>query len=413
MATRPRNSNSSNQSQRQGVAKNNSKRFRRGTVKLKGQSSKADFPEQPRRRSKQTDGKIPKGRGGKNEIEPPRVNSKKPQLKLKPPLSTKADISSRQPHRPTRSLDQSGQLIPPPIGHEESSKAATFEPINISVAEQQVASDTESETDLLYGRHSVLAALESQRRLNRIWVTSRLRYDPRFHALLGQAKAMGAVIDEVDPRRLDQITQGANHQGIAAQVAPYDYLELADLIDRAKAVTEHPVIVAADGITDPHNLGAIIRTAEALGAQGLVIPQRRAVGITSTVAKVAAGALETLPVARVVNLGRALEELKGAGFWIYGTAATASQSVDRIGFSSSVVLVVGSEGEGLNLLTQRCCDALVSIPLQGSTPSLNASVAAGMVLYEVFRQRRSQTLRLETLPKDALQKQVQHSINRM
>lgn len=251
--------------------------------------------------------------------------------------------------------------------------------------------------DLIYGRHTVLAALESERSLNRIWVTARLRYDSRFHTLLQTAKANGAVLDEVDPRRLDQITHGANHQGIVAQVAPYEYLELGDLIERAKSSTDQPVLLVADSITDPHNIGAMIRTAEALGAQGMVIPQRRAVGITSTVMKVAAGALENLPVARVVNLSRALEELKGAGFWIYGTASEASRAVSNVQFKGATVVVVGSEGEGLSLLTQKACDELISIPLRGKTPSLNASVAAGMVLYEIYRQRLGNIWTMGTL----------------
>ncbi|WAL59549.1 23S rRNA (guanosine(2251)-2'-O)-methyltransferase RlmB [Thermocoleostomius sinensis] len=276
-----------------------------------------------------------------------------------------------------------------------------------------VAPDTESESDLIYGRHSVQAALEGKRNLNRVWIISRLRYDPRFHSLLSAAKAHGTVVDEVEPRRLDQLTQGANHQGIVAQVAPYEYAELGDLIEQAKAATEHPVLIAVDGITDPQNLGAIIRTAEAIGAQGLVIPQRRAVGITSTVVKVAAGALETFPVARVVNLARALEELKSAGFWIYGTAVNASQPVDTVRFDQPLVLVIGAEGEGLSLLTQRCCDVLVSIPLSGNTPSLNASVAAGMVLYEVYRQRRSQTFYLDDMSRGTFQNPAQHSINKL
>lgn len=256
------------------------------------------------------------------------------------------------------------------------------------------------ELDLIYGRHSVMAALESERSLNRIWVTPRLRYDARFHSLLQTAKANGTVISEVEPQRLDQLTQRANHQGIAAQATPYDYVELDTLIDTAKAASTQPVLVVADGITDPHNLGAIIRTAEALGAQGLVIPQRRAVGITSTVAKVAAGALETLPVARVVNLTRALETLKEAGFWIYGTASEASQPVHTVTFSGPIALVVGAEGEGLSLLTQRSCDQLIAVPLAGKTPSLNASVAAGMVLYEIYRQRWSNTLPIDRLEKE-------------
>lgn len=254
------------------------------------------------------------------------------------------------------------------------------------------------DNDLIYGRHPVLTALESERELNRIWITTRLRYDPRFHHLLLQAKENGTVIDEVEPRRLDQITDRANHQGIAAQVAPHEYIELPDLIAQAKSVSD-PVIVVAEGITDPHNLGAIIRTAEAIGAQGLVIPQRRASGITSTVVKVAAGALENFSVARVVNLSRALEELKEAGFWIYGTASTASEAMHTVKFTGPIVLVIGSEGEGLSMLTQRSCDVLVSIPLLGKTPSLNASVAAGMALYEIYRQRSLNTLYLDKLQK--------------
>jgi len=253
------------------------------------------------------------------------------------------------------------------------------------------------DVDLIYGRHPVLAALESQRSLNRVWIVPQLRYDSRFHTLLLQAKANGTVIDEVNQQRLNQITERANHQGVAAQVAPYEYIDLEVLLAQAQATSEQPVLIAANGITDPHNLGAIIRTAEALGAQGLVIPQRRAVGVTSTVVKVAAGALENFSVARVINLNQALEQLKAAGFWIYGMASTASVTLATVEFTGPTVLVVGSEGEGLSLLTQRHCDVLVSIPLQGKTPSLNASVAAAMGLYEIFRQRLLNTLHLESL----------------
>lgn len=253
---------------------------------------------------------------------------------------------------------------------------------------------TDQETDLIYGIHTVLAALRGKRRLNRVWITERMRYDPRFHSQLLQAKTTGTVIDEVSYQRLDQITSRANHQGVAAQVAPYAYIDLGEMIAKAKSVSEQPVLVVADGITDPQNLGAIIRTAEALGTQGLVIPQRRASGVTSTVMKVAAGSLEYFSVARVVNLSRALEELKEAGFWIYGTVASASQPIHEVKFAGPVVLVVGSEGEGLSMLTQRYCDQLVSIPLPGHTPTLNASVAAAMSLYEIFRQRWANTLNL-------------------
>lgn len=272
-----------------------------------------------------------------------------------------------------------------------------------AVSEQNLERQDE-ETDMIYGRHPVLTALQSQRHLNRIWITARLRYDPRFHSLILKAKENGTVIDEVEPRRLDQITYQANHQGIAAQIAPYDYTEFNDLVTKALEGNDAPVIVVADGITDPQNLGAIIRTSEAIGARGLIIPQRRSAGITSTVMKVAAGAIENFAVARVVNLSRALEDLKEAGFWIYGTASNGSVPLHTADFGnrkdpskklSPIVIVIGSEGEGLSLLTQRCCDVLVSIPLAGKTPSLNASVAAGMALYEIYRQRWENTLHLD------------------
>lgn len=254
--------------------------------------------------------------------------------------------------------------------------------------------EEEDSPDIVYGRHPVLAVLESDRQLNRIWITTRLRYDPRFHVLLTAAKAKGAVVDEVDVQRLNQLTQNANHQGVAAQVAPYAYVELSDLIAQAKATVSDPVIVIVDGITDPHNLGAIIRTTEAIGAQGLVLPQRRAAAVTSTVMKVAAGALEHLAIARVVNLSRALEELKASGFWIYGTAAESGKLLHKLDLRGAIGLVVGSEGEGLSLLTQRNCDELIAIPLGGKTPSLNASVASAIALYEIYRQRWSEKLYL-------------------
>jgi 23S rRNA (guanosine2251-2'-O)-methyltransferase len=245
-----------------------------------------------------------------------------------------------------------------------------------------------SEPELIFGKHTVLAALENERALNRLWITPQLRYDPRFLTLLNEAKGRGIVIDEVEYSRLDQLTNRGRHQGIAAQVAAHTYLDLATLIEEALAASSSPVIIAADGLTDPHNLGAIIRTGEALGAQGLVIPQRRAVGVTPAVAKVAAGALETFSVARVVNLNQALEQLKAAGFWIYGLAENGREVLTETKLSGPVVLVVGAEDTGISLLAQRYCDHLLSIPLRGKTPSLNASVATGMALYEIFRQRQ-------------------------
>ncbi|MEM7591276.1 MAG: 23S rRNA (guanosine(2251)-2'-O)-methyltransferase RlmB [Cyanobacteria bacterium P01_A01_bin.83] len=250
-----------------------------------------------------------------------------------------------------------------------------------------VSTELETQSDLTYGRHAVLAALKSDRQINRIWLTDKLMAHGQFYPLVKAAKANGTIVDEVNPRRLSQLTQGGNHQGIAVQVAPYEYWDLSALIDQAK-LTNEPVVIIADGIEDPHNLGAIIRTAEALGVQGIVIPQRRAVGVTSTVMKVAAGALENMAIARVVNLNQAITKLKDAGFWIYGTSADTDQMLHETNFSGAVGLVVGSEGQGLSQLTEKNCDQLVRIPLVGKTPSLNASVACAIALYEVFRQRQ-------------------------
>ena len=318
-------------------------------------------------------------------------------------LATEGKSFSVKPRSSRYASEQSSDMTLATQDNSNSFTAARYRPSYQSPLQLPEITSTE-ETDLIYGRHPVLTALENERSINRLWITTRLRYDPRFHHLILQAKDNGAVIDEVEPMRLDQITGRANHQGIAAQIAPYSYIELEDLITQAKSVTD-PVIVVADGITDPHNLGAIIRTAEAIGAHGLVIPQRRAAGITSTVVKVAAGALETFPVSRVVNIGRALEQLKEEGFWIYGTAVTGSEPLQNVKFSGPVVLVVGGEGEGLGMLTQRSCDVLVSIPLQGKTPSLNASVATGMALYEIYRQKSQNTLYLDKLQTSALKKQ--------
>ena len=263
-----------------------------------------------------------------------------------------------------------------------------------SVSTPSTSSQSKEEIDLTYGRHAVLAALKGDRQINRIWVTDKLLTHGQFYPLIKDAKANGTIIDEVDSRRLSQLTQGGNHQGIAAQIAPYSYWDLSTLIEQAKQIPE-PVIVIADGIEDPHNLGAIIRTAEALGVQGIVIPQRRAAGVTSTVMKVAAGALENMAIARVTNLNQAIAKLKEAGFWIYGTTADTDTMLHETNFNGAVGLVVGSEGKGLSQLTEKNCDQLVAIPLVGQTPSLNASVATAIALYataialyEVFRQKQ-------------------------
>ncbi|MFL0774354.1 MAG: 23S rRNA (guanosine(2251)-2'-O)-methyltransferase RlmB, partial [Prochlorococcus sp.] len=240
--------------------------------------------------------------------------------------------------------------------------------------------------DLIWGRHATQAALETGRPIHRIWCTTDLRSAPRFLQLLRDAKSSGVLVEEVTWARLAQLTGGAVHQGIALQTAAAETLDLSSLIEGCADLGESPLLLALDGLTDPHNLGAIVRSAEALGAHGLVLPQRRSAGLTGSVAKVAAGALEHLPVARVVNLNRSLETLKQSGYRVIGLAEEGDVTLPEVDLEGPLVLVTGSENQGLSLLTRRHCDQLVRIPLRGVTPSLNASVATALCLYELARR---------------------------
>ena len=240
--------------------------------------------------------------------------------------------------------------------------------------------------DLVWGLHASQAILESERPIHRIWCTPELRFRSRFLQLLREAKSSGVLVEEVTWARLAQLCGGAVHQGIVLQTAAAQTHDLETLIDSCADLGEAPLLMAVDGLTDPHNLGAIVRSAEALGAHGLVLPQRRSAGLTGSVAKVAAGALEHLPVARVVNLNRSLERLKDAGYRVVGLAEEGSVTLAEADLDGPLVVVTGSEGQGLSMLTRRHCDQLVRIPLRGVTPSLNASVATALLLYEVARR---------------------------
>ncbi|MFM7641973.1 MAG: 23S rRNA (guanosine(2251)-2'-O)-methyltransferase RlmB [Cyanobium sp.] len=248
-------------------------------------------------------------------------------------------------------------------------------------------------SDLIWGRHSALAALESGRPIHRIWCTPEMRFRPTFMQLLREAKASGVLVEEVTWARLGQISGGAVHQGIVLQPAAADTFDLPSLIEGCRQLGESPLLVAVDGLTDPQNLGAILRSAEALGVHGLVLPQRRNAGLTGSVAKVAAGALEHLPVARVVNLNRSLDTLRQEGYRVVGLDAKGTLSLEEADLAGPLVVITGSEGQGLSLLTRRSCDQLVRIPLRGATPSLNASVATALVLYEVARRGWMQGIR--------------------
>ena len=237
--------------------------------------------------------------------------------------------------------------------------------------------------DWIWGKHSVYEALSSDRAINRIWCTSEIFSSDKFYILLKDLKSKGVLIEEVSWNRLSQLTYGASHQGVALQLACSKTISLEQLIDFSKLNCSNPVLVALDGITDPHNVGAIIRSAEAFDCKGVIIPQRRSAGLTGTVAKVAAGALEHLHVTRVVNLNRALDELKKNGFLVVGLSGDGQISISNFQEKAPLVVVVGSEDKGISLLTQKKCDFILSIFLKGKTSSLNASVAAAISLFQL------------------------------
>lgn len=236
------------------------------------------------------------------------------------------------------------------------------------------------DTSVLKGRHPVATALTEGRPINKVLIAE----GAELQHIVARAKERGVLVQFVPRSRLDTIA-GDHHQGVVAYVAPYAYVDLDDVIGRE---TGHaPLVVVVDGVTDPHNLGAIIRTAEAAGAQGVVIGKHRASPLTEIVAKASAGALEYLPVARVSNITQALVTMKEAGYWVVGTDVGAPQTLTGVDYTGPTVLVIGSEGQGVHRLVREHCDFLVSIPILGRVQSLNASVAAGVMLYEVVRQR--------------------------
>jgi len=237
--------------------------------------------------------------------------------------------------------------------------------------------------DWIWGKHSVYETLSSERSINRIWCTSEIFSSEKFYILLKDLKSKGVLIEEVSWNRLSQLTYGASHQGIALQLAFSRTISLEKLIDFSKHNCANPIILALDGITDPHNVGAIVRSAEAFDCKGIILPQRRSAGLTGTVAKVAAGALEHMQVSRVVNLNKAIEELKKNGFLVVGLSGNGQLSISNFLEKAPLVVIVGSEEKGISLLTQKKCDFLISIPTKGKTPSLNASVAAAISLFHL------------------------------
>ncbi|MBP2655074.1 MAG: putative TrmH family tRNA/rRNA methyltransferase [Firmicutes bacterium] len=242
--------------------------------------------------------------------------------------------------------------------------------------------------EFIAGRNSVLEALKGGRTINKLLVTKGDRHGS-LKEIVGLARSKGLVVQDVEAAKLDQITSGVRHQGVVAMVAPVEYVELEDILANAERRNEPPFIVLLDELEDPHNVGAILRTAEAAGVHGVLIPKRRSCPLSAAVAKTSAGAVEYVPVARVGNVAQTIDSLKKAGLWVVGADMEGSKEYYRADLSGPVLLVVGSEGRGLGRLTKEACDFLVRIPMKGKVGSLNASVACSLLLYEIFRQRES------------------------
>jgi 23S rRNA (guanosine2251-2'-O)-methyltransferase len=240
--------------------------------------------------------------------------------------------------------------------------------------------------NVIYGLNTVVEALKARGRAFE-WVgVAKERKDIRLQRIIDECRKAGVPVRVLSRVELDRMAVAGAHQGVVAVTSAKQYTDLDDLVAARRG--EHSLIVVLDGLEDPHNLGAILRTADAAGADGVIIPERRAVGVTGTVAKASAGASEHLPVAKVTNISRALEELKSKELWVVGLDERGPQTYDTVDYKMHCAVVLGAEGKGLHDLVRKHCDFLVSIPMLGKVPSLNVSVAAGVVLYEVVRQRR-------------------------
>ncbi len=238
---------------------------------------------------------------------------------------------------------------------------------------------------LIEGRNAVLEAFRSGKTIDKLYVLDGCRDGP-VQTIVREARKQDTIITFVPRERLDQLAQSRNHQGVLAQAAAYDYVQVEDMLKKARDQGEPPFLILLDGIEDPHNLGAIIRTANLAGAHGVIIPKRRAAGLTATVAKASAGALNYTPVAKVSSLKAAMEQLKKEGLW-FVCADMDGEMMYRMDLKGPIGLVIGSEGEGVGRLVKETCDMTAAIPMKGDIDSLNASVAAGVLAYEIVRQR--------------------------
>lgn len=240
-------------------------------------------------------------------------------------------------------------------------------------------------TGQVEGRNPILEVFRSGRTIDKLLIARGSR-EGSIRDIISKARQQGVVVQEVDRKRLDELSETGTHQGVIAFVTPYSYVEVGYILEQAATRKEPPFIIILDEITDPHNLGSILRTAECCGAHGVIIPKRRAAGLTPATIKAASGAVEFMPVAKVTNIVQTIEELKKQGVWVAG-ADMEGEPYGTKGLTGPIALVIGSEGKGLGRLVKQKCDFLVNIPLKGKISSLNASVAAAVLMYEVVRQR--------------------------
>lgn len=248
------------------------------------------------------------------------------------------------------------------------------------------AAPVEETEGQLEGRNALQEALKSGRTVDKVFIAAG-EVDRGLQRLAAEAKEAGAVVVPVDRRKLDTMSFTHAHQGVIALAAAHIYYSIDDILEEAATRGEAPLIVICDELSDPHNLGAILRSAECAGAHGVIIPKRRSVGLTATVAKASAGAIEYMKVARVTNISAAIAELKGKGVWIFGTAAEGSIPMYKADLTGPTAVVIGNEGVGMSQLVRKNCDVMVNIPMKGHISSLNASAAASILLYEALRQR--------------------------
>ena len=239
---------------------------------------------------------------------------------------------------------------------------------------------------MIEGRNAVIEALRSGTAIDKIYL-QKGETDKTLGHIASRARAAGTVVVEADRRKLDAMSRTHAHQGVIVLASVREYVSVESILNSAREKGEAPLLVVCDEISDPHNLGAIIRTAYCAGAHGVIIPKRRSAGLTSVVAKTSAGAVSYLPVARVPNLPALLKELKGQGVWVFGTAAGGTTDLYHVDLKGPAAIVIGSEGDGMSRLVEENCDFLVSIPMKGGLNSLNASAAAAVLLYEAVRQR--------------------------